>query len=81
MVAMRNLMLHTIGNLTLLSIKLNPSISNGSWNNKVIEIKKHSKLNLNLDLWNQWPNEWDETRIRERGKSLFKLAVRIWPRS
>lgn len=81
MVATRDLMLHTIGNLTLLSKKLNPSISNGSWDKKVVEIKKHSKLNLNSEIWNQWPDKWDEARVRERGESLFNLAIRIWPRS
>lgn len=78
--AMREQMLHTIGNLTLLSKKLNPAVSNGEWGKKVAEIKKHSKLNLNLDLCNRWPDAWGEAQIRERAEFLFGLALKLWPR-
>lgn len=79
-VTMREQMLHTIGNLTLLSKKLNPSVSNGAWDKKVVEIKKHSKLNLNLDLWDRWSEKWGEDQIRERAEAMFGLALELWPR-
>ena len=73
-------LLHTLGNLTLLTEKLNPRVSNGPWSSKVPAIKKHSKLNLNLDLMNRWSETWGETTIVERGESLFKHARQIWPK-
>lgn len=51
--------LHRVGNLTLLTKVLNPSISNGPWDKKLPEILKHSALNLNRLL----PKKWDETAI------------------
>jgi hypothetical protein len=80
MVTTRMQLLHTIGNLTLLTKKLNPLVSNGPWSGKVPELKKHSKLNLNLGIVNRWPNAWDEQVIIERGESLFSLAQGIWRR-
>ena len=73
----RNAMLHRVGNLTLLTNKQNPSVSNGPWGRKRKEILRHSALNLNRVL----PEEWDEQAIERRSKELFELAVRIWPRA
>jgi len=72
----RNHLLHTIGNLTLLTKELNPSVSNGPWERKRKEILKHSALNLNRAL----PEVWDEETIQKRAQDLFELALKIWPR-
>jgi hypothetical protein len=74
----REQLLHTIGNLTLLTRKLNPSVSNGSWENKRKAILEHSLLRLNRVL-ESWP-EWNEQAIQERGRTLFELARKVWPR-
>jgi len=71
----RRSLVHTIGNLTLLTKALNPSVSNGHWDKKIPEILKHSALNLNRTL----PKRWDEQAIQARSKELFKTAVTIWP--
>ena len=71
----RNSVLHKIGNLTLLTKELNPSVSNGPWDKKRKEILKHSALNLNRSL----PDKWNERAIEDRGKELFKTVVKIWP--
>lgn len=76
MAARRRDTLHRIGNLTLLTKKLNPAVSNGPWEKKRSEILKHSALNLNREL----PEAWDEDRIQRRSEDLFKVAVRVWPR-
>ncbi len=73
----RDNMLHTIGNLTLITNKLNPAISNGAWGTKRPEILKYSKLNLNR-YFNE-VNEWDENAIVERGQNLFSTAKQVWP--
>ena len=79
-VATRDQLVHTMGNLTLLSKKLNPSLSNGAWPTKIEEISLHSKLNLNRELSQKWPDYWNEIGIRERGIALFEIACSIWPR-
>lgn len=74
--ARRERALHTLGNLTLLTRKLNPAISNGPWERKREDILVHSALNLNRTL----PPIWDESAIRRRGEALFDLTTRIWSR-
>ena len=74
----RNSLVHTLGNLTLLTKSLNPAVSNGPWPKKRTEILKHSALNLNRSLSEF--DEWSEEDIVRRGKALFKVAKRIWPR-
>jgi hypothetical protein len=73
---LRNLVLQKIGNLTLLTKKLNPAISNGPCKRKRAEILKHSALNLNRTL----PETWNEDTIHARSKELFGTANKIWPR-
>ena len=70
--------LHKIGNLTLLTKQLNPSVSNGPWPTKRHAILEHSALNLNRPIQNI--DTWDESAIDKRTEDLFALATRIWPR-
>lgn len=72
----RDRLVHTIGNLTLLTGPLNSSLSNGPWSDKRADILKHSALSLNRSL----PEEWDEDEIRMRSLELADLAARLWPR-
>jgi uncharacterized protein with ParB-like and HNH nuclease domain len=74
----RNSFLHKVGNLTLLTKKLNPAVSNGSWELKRKEILKHSAIAMNRQF--QEVVEWNEDRIRARTEELFELGKRIWLR-
>jgi hypothetical protein len=72
----RESLIHTIGNLTLLTKSLNPSLRNSAWPTKKAEIGKHSILRLNKyfsDIAN-----WDEEHILARGQALFEHATAIW---
>ena len=69
---------HTLGNLTLLTKKLNPSISNSGWSTKRPEITKQSKLNLNRE-FHDVP-VWEETPIEHPWKALRRDRYDIWPR-
>lgn len=71
----RNGALETVGNLTLLTKQLNPSVSNGPWDRKRKEILKHSALNLNRTL----SETWDEDHIKKRTEELFRAALKVWP--
>lgn len=73
----REHLLQTIGNLTLLTQKLNSSVSKGAWSTKRPEIVKQSKLNMNRKLLDQ--ESWSEDQIAARSHELFNLAQQIWP--
>ena len=73
----REAALHSIGNLTLLTKKLNPSISNSGWDAKRPEILKHSKLNMNR--YFQEKEAWNEQEIENRSGMLFDIAKVVWP--
>ncbi|MBN1810320.1 MAG: DUF262 domain-containing protein [Anaerolineae bacterium] len=73
----RETLLHTIGNLTLLTKRLNPKVSNGPWDEKQPVILEHSALTLNRQL--QHYAQWDEEAIAQRGEALFEVARGIWP--
>ena len=68
---------HRIGNLTLVSKRLNPAMSNAPWKEKCPELKKHSHLRLNARLCQE--ADWNEQAIRTRGEWLAKVVARIWP--
>lgn len=70
-------LLHTLGNLTLVTKALNSTLSNQPWVKKVDALQDKSVLLLNADL--KKAKEWNETAIRNRSLSLFDLAKQIWP--
>ncbi len=74
----RDRLIHTFGNLTLLTKKLNPSVSNGPWTKKRDQITKHSILRLNNVLADY--EDWSERLIRKRGEALLKAFKDTWPR-
>lgn len=74
----RNKLVHTFGNLTLLSQTLNSAQSNGCWADKRPELLRHSLLPINLQLAQS--QIWDEEAIQNRGKMLFDHALAIRPR-
>jgi hypothetical protein len=80
----RETLVQNIGNLTLVSKKLNPSLSNSAWlvegsdSCKRAGLAAHSDLKLNKRLLADHL-AWDEKSIRIRADSLFEAAASIWP--
>ena len=68
-----------IGNLTLVTQKLNSSISNGPWVEKRVHLSAHSSLFLNKRLLEDVPEIWDEDAIRARSTKLVEQILKIWP--
>ncbi len=66
-----------VGNLTLLTKSLNPSISNGPWEKKRREIEAHGTLMLHRGIVKE--PSWGEAQIDARSAELFRLAVDAWP--
>ena len=75
----RNRVVHTIGNLTLVNNRLNPTLSNAPWQTKKETLKNHSTLFLNKNLVDNAPKNWDEAAIEARGETLHKLTIKVWP--
>ena len=77
--ANRELHGNRLGNLTLITSKLNPSISNGPWPAKRAKLEEHSILHLNRDLVTGHETEWAEADIDARGEKLASVICRHWP--
>ncbi len=84
--AEREQALHGIGNLTLVSGKLNPALSNSAWvdprhgaRGKRAALDEHARLQLNCRLVRGYPEVWNEGTIRQRSLELFEAARLIWP--
>jgi hypothetical protein len=82
----RNHVLHTLGNLTLITGSLNPALSNETWQKKRPELVKYSKLNLNRYFHRPSDPEaedelavWHEETIAQRAEHLADLATEVWP--
>ena len=69
---------NTLGNLTLLTSALNPSVGNGAW-----EEKRGSKgIGKSILLLNREAIEihnWDEESILDRSELLADRIDRLWP--
>ena len=56
-----------IGNLTLVTSKLNSKLKNNPWDEKQKTLENHSSLFLNKRLLSDAPDVWDEAAIEARG--------------
>ena len=74
-------LLEQIGNLTLVSEKLNPDpeMSNREWSKKKNALEKHSMLKLNEQLL-KYQEPWNEATIQDRNHKLAEIIVEIWLR-
>ena len=75
----RDQLIHTIGNLTLLTSGLNSKVSNGPWAGKRLALKEHDVLKLNMNLLDAAGDTWDEETIRERTDEMIRMIIEIWP--
>lgn len=76
-----------IGNLTLVSKTLNPSLSNGPWLDleegkpgKRTGLHAHTMLMINRKLLDDHNDFWSEVTIDKRAVLMFTDAKEIWPR-
>ena len=75
-VEQRNTLLHTLGNLTLMTGALNISSGNSSFAEKREKYAEHTTLFMNK--WFSKRESWDERDIIERGEHLSGLALKRW---
>lgn len=77
----RDRLIHTLGNLTLLTGRLNSKVSNGPWlgqYGKREGLEGHDVLLLNRDLLRTAGDQWTDDAIRQRTEDLIQLIVQIW---
>jgi hypothetical protein len=83
--AARDYAIQGIGNLTLVSGKLNPTLSNAPWlsvpdlRGKRDTLEEHTRLELNRTLLKQY-SDWNDVAMAQRAEDLFEQARAIWPR-
>ena len=75
-IIVRQSMIHTLGNLSLLTPPANASAGNANFEGKKMRLRD-SLLRINSDVANS--ARWQETEIRTRAEKLANLAVRVWP--
>lgn len=78
----RDAVIHTIGNLTLLTGRLNSKLSNGPWDGnagKRQTLEAHDVLLLNREILKNCAEAWSDSAIRNRCDELTKLIIEIWP--
>lgn len=74
--------IHTLGNLTLLTTRLNSKVSNGPWlgaGGKREGIEGHDVLFLNRELLKKGGERWTDNAILARTHELIDLIIQIWP--
>lgn len=80
--AERDRIIHTFGNLTLLTGKLNSKVSNGPWigsGGKREGLEAHDVLLLNRELLRKAGDQWTDEDIRVRTNELADIIIQIWP--
>ncbi|MBW8711520.1 MAG: HNH endonuclease, partial [Mycobacterium sp.] len=76
----RDRLVHTLGNLTLLTQKFNSSVSNAKWTGtkgKRAALDKHSVLLMNRDLVRR--DDWTDEEIRSRTHEFIDIVLKVWP--
>jgi Protein of unknown function DUF262/Protein of unknown function (DUF1524)/Restriction Enzyme Adenine Methylase Associated len=75
----RDATVQSLGNLTLLTGKLNSKVSNGPWTKKREALKEHDVLKLNMELLDRAGEAWTEQLIANRTSELIGYITEIWP--
>lgn len=87
----RNAVIHTFGNLTLVTQPLNSTVGCGPFEDTVdasgelkagkrSTISGQSLLTLNAYFQSNDLSPWNDQRIEDRGETLFKAALKLWAR-
>lgn len=93
----RDRLVHTLGNLTLITQPLNGALSNRPWTDEEASVvapsgvdagrgkrsllNKFSILAINKAIVDEHPDEWSEEDIRARSEEICSLICQIWPRA
>jgi len=68
---------NSIGNLTVITGRLNSSMSNSAFKNKKSSLYSNSTLMLSKEICRH--NDWDVSNIKRRENELCKIFCKLWP--
>jgi hypothetical protein len=71
-------LVHTLGNLTLVTQEWNSQLSNAAYTEKRAKLQAHGLL-LNKTYFQNGPKHWNGEKIRERAGYLAEHVLTIWP--
>lgn len=71
-------LLHTLGNLTLVTQEWNSALSNAAYSDKKAKLSNHGLL-LNKLYFSSGPSTWNGESIRQRAAYLVQEILAIWP--
>ena len=74
----RDRVIKFIGNLTLVTGRLNSNLKDNPWDQKRKTLDNHSGLFLNKQMLSDAPDVWDEASIKIRSSDLAKIIMQIW---
>lgn len=83
-ISKRDNSLWRLGNLAIIPSRLNSSVSNGRWKDKVAGNRKGQGLRdcanglVTLSKYLDLP-EWTEATIEQRGRELYDMMIEAWP--
>jgi hypothetical protein len=77
--AEREASVNRLGNLTLVTERLNPALSNAAWATKRPALAQHSLLAMNQQLVEKHPTGFDEESIGARSDELARHILALWP--
>jgi len=80
--AERDRIIHTLGNLTLLTRKLNSKVSHAPWigtPGKRDGLEEHDVLLMNREILKTAPTQWTDEAIGIRTRQMAEIIIRIWP--
>lgn len=78
----RDVIIHTLGNLTLVTQALNSKVSNGPWlgvGGKREVLSKHTSLFLTREIVEGNDQGWTEALITDRTEHMIEEILEIWP--
>lgn len=78
----RNQLVHTLGNLTLVTQGLNSKASNAAWDGpkgKRETLDKHTSILMTRDILRQGASSWTDDDIVKRTHALVDIILDIWP--
>lgn len=75
----RDNILHQLGNLTLVTQKLNSKFNNGSWETKRNHFVRYDDVLITKDAINLGDITWDEQTIQQRTSMLVDQIIDLWP--
>ena len=77
--AERDNILHRLGNLTLVTQKLNSKFNNGSWDTKRSHFDRYDDVLITKDAISLGDSSWDENTIQQRTSILIDQIIALWP--